>query len=94
MVLLVIPCGEKQPEGQCLFHVASDSQEKPAPSMPVQVPSNFTSERSQAKKDRHAEKEYLKQMSELANIVQQQHLENRTSEKLFWIPRSNHFNFP
>jgi hypothetical protein len=63
--------------------VASDSQEKPAPYVPCQEPSNFAYKRYQSKKDIHAEKEYLKQMSELANIVQQQRLENKKLEKLF-----------
>jgi hypothetical protein len=36
-------CGEKQTERQCLFPVASDSQEKHALSVTAQVPSNFTS---------------------------------------------------
>jgi hypothetical protein len=66
--------GEKQTEGQRLFPVNSDSQEKPAPSLPVQVPSNFTPKRSQAKKDIRDEKEYLEHMSELVKLVQQQRI--------------------
>jgi hypothetical protein len=53
------------------------------PPVPVPVPSHSSSKISQAKKDRHAKKEYLKQMSELAKIVQHQCLENNKLEKLF-----------
>jgi predicted RNase H-like nuclease (RuvC/YqgF family) len=52
------------------------------PPVSVPVPSHSSSRTSQAKKDKHAKKEYLKQMSELAKIVQQQRLENKKLEKL------------
>jgi hypothetical protein len=61
--------GEKQTEGHSLFHVASESQEKLPPPEPHKVPSNTNSRRSQVKNDWQAEKAYLKQMSELAQIV-------------------------
>jgi hypothetical protein len=70
--------GEKQIEGQRLFPVASQEDHVPVP-----VPSHVYYRISQAKKDNHAKKEYLKQMSELAKIVQQQHLENKKLEKPF-----------
>jgi hypothetical protein len=57
----------------------------------VPVPSHSSSRTSQAKKDKHAKKEYLKQMSELAKIVQQQRLEKETLEKLL-MSRENHSN--
>jgi hypothetical protein len=69
--------GAKHTERPKKIHVAS--QEEPAPPVTFQVPSNSTSKSwsFHAKKDRHAWKEYLKQMSELAKIVQQQCLENK-----------------
>jgi hypothetical protein len=73
--------GEKQIEGQHIFSVAS--QEKHVPPVPVPVPSHSSYGTSQVKKDKHAKKEYLKQMSELAKIVQQLRLENNKLEKLF-----------
>jgi hypothetical protein len=86
--------GGKQIEGQHLFHVDSDPQEMYAPPVPIQVPPQSSSNISQAKKNMHAKKEYLKQMSELAKIVQQQPPENKKLEKLFFrIPRGNYFNF-
>jgi hypothetical protein len=73
--------GGNQIERQHIFPVAY--QEEPAPPAPIQLPSNSSSRTSQAKKDRHVKKEYLKQMSELAKIVQQQRLKNKKVEKLF-----------
>jgi hypothetical protein len=47
------------------------------------VPSHSYSRASQAIKNKKEKKEYLKQMSEMAKIVQQQRLENKKLEKLF-----------
>jgi hypothetical protein len=47
------------------------------------VPSHSSFRVSQARKDKKEKKEYLKQMSELDKIVQQQRLENKKIEKLF-----------
>jgi hypothetical protein len=73
--------GEKQIEGQCIFPVAS--QEEPLSPVSVPVPSRSSSGTPQAQKNKHTKKEYLKQMSELAKIVQDQGLENNKLEKLF-----------
>jgi hypothetical protein len=51
--------------------------------VPVPVPPHSSSRTPQAKKDKQAKKEYLKQMSELEKIVQQQRLENKKLEKPF-----------
>jgi hypothetical protein len=77
--------GEKQVEGHWLFPVAAQDDPPPRPpvSVPVPVPSHSSSRTSQARKDRKEKKEYLKQMSEMANIIQQQRLENKKLEKLF-----------
>jgi hypothetical protein len=47
------------------------------------VPSHSSYRASQAIKDKKENKEYIKQMSEMAQIVQQKHLENKKLEKLF-----------
>jgi hypothetical protein len=47
------------------------------------VPSHSSSRASQSRKDKHEKKEYLKQMSELDNIIQQQRLESKKLEKQF-----------
>jgi hypothetical protein len=60
--------GEKQVEGQRLFHVAA-KEDPPLVSAPV--PSHSSSRASQARKDKKERKGYLKQMSEMAKIVQQ-----------------------
>jgi hypothetical protein len=73
--------GEKQVEVQQLFLVAAQEEQDPPVSVPV--PSHYSSVVSQAKKDKKEKKEYLKQMSELAKIIQQQRLENKKLEKLF-----------
>jgi hypothetical protein len=73
--------GETQIEGQRIFPVAA--QEDQVTPVPVPVPSHSSSRTSQAKKDKQTKKEYLKQMSELAKFVLQQHLENKKLEKLF-----------
>jgi hypothetical protein len=76
--------GGKQIEGQRLFPVTSQEEHVPPPMpAPLQLPSHSSSMTSQSKKDKHTKKEYLKQMSELDNIVQHQHLENKKLEKLF-----------
>jgi hypothetical protein len=46
-----------------MFPVSSDSQEEPALNVSVQLPPHSSSKVSQAKKDRHVEKAYLKQTS-------------------------------
>jgi hypothetical protein len=51
---------EKETEGYCVFTVTSDTQENISPTEPHKAPSNTTSKRSQAEKDRQAEKAYLK----------------------------------
>jgi hypothetical protein len=77
----------KKVEGQRLFHV--DSQEEPVSHVPhvppvlVPVPSHSYYRTSKANKYKHSKKEYLKQISELAEIIQQQHLENKKLEKFF-----------
>jgi hypothetical protein len=73
--------GEKQVEGQRLFPVASQDEQPPPVSAPV--PSQYYFRESQARKDKKEKNKYLKQMSELAKIVQQQRLENKKLEKLF-----------
>jgi hypothetical protein len=60
--------GENQVEGQRFFPVAA--QEEQVPPLTVPVPSHSYSRASQAKKNKQEKKEYLKQMSELAKIVQ------------------------
>jgi hypothetical protein len=47
------------------------------------VPSQSSSRTSQARKDKNKNKEYLKQMSKMAKIVQQQRLKNKKLKKLF-----------
>jgi hypothetical protein len=47
------------------------------------VPSHSSSRASQARKDKKKKKEYLKKMSELAKIVQQQRLEDKKYENIF-----------
>jgi hypothetical protein len=54
----------------------------PAPP-PVPVPSHSSSRASQTRKDKEEKTLYLKQMSEMAKIIQQQCLENKKLEKLF-----------
>jgi hypothetical protein len=73
--------GEKQVEGQRLFPVTVQ-EEQPLP-VSVPVPSHYSSRVYQSKKDKKEKHEYLKQMPELAKIVQQQRLENKKLEKLF-----------
>jgi hypothetical protein len=48
--------------------------------MPPPIP---VAHSTQAKKDKKSEKMYVKKISELAQIVQQQHLENKKLENLF-----------
>jgi hypothetical protein len=67
--------GGKQVEGQRLFYVAAKDDQPPPVS--AQVPSHYSSRASQARKDKKEKKGFLKQMSEMAKIVQQQHLENK-----------------
>jgi hypothetical protein len=45
--------------------------------MYVPIPSHYSSRASQARKDKKEKTYYLKQMSEMAKIVQQQRLENK-----------------
>jgi hypothetical protein len=73
--------GETQIEEQRLFPVASQEEHVPPVSVPVRSHSSFRA--SRAKKDKHAKKEYIKQISELANIAQDQRLENKKFEKCF-----------
>jgi hypothetical protein len=73
--------GGKQVEGHRLFPVAAQD-DQPSP-VPAPVPSHSSSRDSQARKDRKKKKEYLKQMSQMAKIVQQQRLENKKLKKLF-----------
>jgi hypothetical protein len=49
----------------------------------VPVPSHSSSKTSQSRKERKEKKDFLKQMSEMAKIMQQQHLENKKLDKLF-----------
>jgi hypothetical protein len=70
----------KQVEGHRLFPVAAQDDNPPL-SAPVQ--SHSSSRASQARKDKKEKKDYVKQISEMAKIVQQQHLENKKLEKLF-----------
>jgi hypothetical protein len=53
------------------------------PPVSAPVPSHSSSRASQAMKDKKEKKEYIKQMSALAKIFQQQRLENKKIEKLF-----------
>jgi hypothetical protein len=55
----------------------------PPPPVPAPFPSQSSSMASQARKDKEEKKEYLKQMSVMAKIVQQQRLENKRLEKTF-----------
>jgi hypothetical protein len=73
--------GEKQVEGHRFFPVEAQYDQPPFASVPV--PSHSSSRTSQAIKERKEKKEYLKQMSEMAKIIQQQLLENKKLEKLF-----------
>jgi hypothetical protein len=57
------------------------------PPVPAPVPSHSSSRASQSRKEKKEKKEYLKQMTEMAKIVQQQCLENKKLEKLFQIPK-------
>jgi hypothetical protein len=71
--------GEKQTEGDCLFHVAVDSSQGPTHHV-HHVPGTRS---TQAKREKKAEKMCIKQMSDLTQIFQQQRLENKKLEKLF-----------
>jgi hypothetical protein len=53
------------------------------PLVSAPVPSHSSSRAFQAIEDKKEKKEYLKQMSEMAKITQQQRLENKKLEKLF-----------
>jgi hypothetical protein len=73
--------GEKQVEGQRLFPFSAQEEQDPPAYVPV--PPHSSSRASQARKDKKEKKEYLNQMSELENIIQQQRLENKKPEKRF-----------
>jgi hypothetical protein len=73
--------GEKQVEGHRLFPVADHDDQPPPVSIPV--PSHSSSRTSQVRRDRKEKKEYLKQMSEMARIMQHQRPEDKKLEKLF-----------
>jgi hypothetical protein len=53
------------------------------PPVSAPIPSHSSSRSSQARKDRNEGKKYLKQMSEIVKVVQQQRLEKKKLEKLF-----------
>jgi hypothetical protein len=59
------------------------AQDDHPPPVSATVPSHSSSRASQARKYKKEKKDYLKQMSEMAKIVQQQRLENKKLEKLF-----------
>jgi hypothetical protein len=76
--------GGKQVEGQRLFPVAAQDDQPllcPPQSHPSPTPLFFQGLSSQKRKKEKTE--YLKQMSEMAKIVQQQRLENKKLEKKF-----------
>jgi hypothetical protein len=70
----------KQVEGHRIFPVAAQDDQPPPVSVPV--PSHSSSRTSQARNDRKEKKEYPKQMSEMAKIMQHQRLENKKLDKL------------
>jgi hypothetical protein len=51
------------------------------------VPSHSSSRSYQARKDKNEKKEYLKQMSEMAKIAQQQSLENKKLDFFFSLAK-------
>jgi hypothetical protein len=67
----------EQVAGHRLFPVAAQDYQ------PSPVSSHSSSRTSQARKDRKENNEYLKQISDMAKIVQQQRMENKKLEKLF-----------
>jgi hypothetical protein len=73
--------GGKQIEGQCIFLFAS--QEEHVPPVLVPVPYLSSSEISQAKKDRHVKKEYLKQMQNWPRLYNISIWKTRNRESFF-----------
>jgi hypothetical protein len=59
------------------------AQEEHPPPVSAPVPSQSSSRASQSRKDKKEKNEYLKQMSEMAKIVQQQRLKNKKLETRF-----------
>jgi hypothetical protein len=73
--------GGGQVEGQRLFPMAAQDDQPPLVYAPF--PSNSSYRASRSRKANKEKKEYLKQMSELAKILQQQRLKKKKLEKLF-----------
>jgi hypothetical protein len=67
--------GGKQVDVQQLFPVAAQVDHPPP--VPVPVPPHPYSRAYQSRKDKKEKKEYIKQMTEMAKIVQQQRLEKK-----------------